>query len=222
MIITIRILVFFSIAWAAGLRARGDRVAGLEIDDSARVEAVQQSGLSKSAPGLRTAVVNIQEVFRSYHKVERAEGEINLERARIQKEHNQAIFRLRALDQVLRELEGSLQELDREDMRRPVMEREKGIRLHERERLNRQSALDLKNKHADLNRRMVDRMQKLLGEIHDLVRGEAESMGFDLVFDVEGAGTSRVPFLLFAKDAQNITARIIRRLAESGPQDPEG
>ena len=126
------------------------------------------------------------------------------------------------MDQVLRELEGSLQELDREDMRRPVMEREKGIRLHERERLNRQSALDLKNKHADLNRRMVDRMQKLLGEIHDLVRVEAESMGFDLVFDVEGAGTSRVPFLLFAKDAQNITARVIRKLAESGPQDPEG
>jgi hypothetical protein len=44
-------------------------------------------------------------------------------------------------------------------------------------------------------------------------------MGFDLVFDVEGTGTSQVPFLLFARNSHDITPRIIRKLAESAPLD---
>ena len=53
---------------------------------------------------LRTAVVNIQELFRKFHKVHKAEEEINMERVRIQKEHNNVAGRLRSMVQSLREL----------------------------------------------------------------------------------------------------------------------
>lgn len=212
-------VVFCGIAWALGPEAHGEGEAAEDTADSVEFELREQPVLIRDEKRLRTAIVNIQEVFRSYHKVARAEAEINLERGRIQREQNQEAARLQAFDQVLRELDYSLQELDHSDPRRLDLEREKGIRFHERERWKLQRAVDLKARHADLNRRMAARMKVLLEEIHDLVREEAELMGFDLVFDVEGTGTSQVPFLLFARDSHDITPRIIRKLAESAPQD---
>lgn len=212
-------VIFCGIALALWPEARGEGEAAGDAGNSVGLELHEQPALSRDEKSLRTATVNIQEVFRSYYKVTHAEGEINLERGRIQKEQNREAARLQALDQVLRELESSLQELDHSDPRRPDLEREKGIRFHERERWKWQRAIDLKASHADLNRRMVARMEILLEEIHDRVREEAELMGFDLVFDVEGTGTSQVPFLLFARNSHDITPRIIRKLAESAPLD---
>ena len=161
---------------------------------------------------LQTAVVNIQELFRRYHKVERAQEEINLERARIQKEHNDLMGRLSGMDQGLRQLDGALQVTDLSEQRRSALEREKGVRVHERERLNHDQISDIHARHRELNRKMVARMDVLLREIHLLVAEQAEDLGFDLVFDLDGAGTSQVPMLLYARDAVDITPMILKEL----------
>ncbi len=161
---------------------------------------------------LRTAVVNIQELFRKFHKVHKAEEEINMERARIQKEHNDVAGRLRSMDQSLRELAGSLQATDLSDRDRYSLDREKGVRLHERERLNHEQRSNLHARHTELNRKMAARMDSLLKELHDLVAVHAERLGFDLVFDIDGANTSQGPILLFAKEATNLTPMILNEL----------
>ena len=166
---------------------------------------------------LQTAVVNIQELFRSYYKVERAQEEINLERARIQKEHNDLMDRLRGMDQSLRQLEGALQATDLTEQRRLALEREKGLRIHERENLNYDRISDIHVRHAELNRKMLARMDVLLREIHLLVAEQAEDLGFDLVFDLDGAGTSQVPMLLYARDAADITPMILKELQKRVP-----
>ncbi len=169
---------------------------------------------------LQTAVVNIQELFRSYYKVERAQEEINLERARIQKKHNDLMDRLRGMDQSLRQLEGALQATDLTEQRRSALEREKGLRVHEREHLNHDRMSDIHARHVELNRKMLARMDVLLREIHLLVAEQAEELGFDLVFDLEGAGTSQVPMLLYARDAADITSMVLKELEKRVP--PEG
>ncbi len=166
---------------------------------------------------LRTAVVNIQKLFRNYHKVDKAEEEINLERARIQKEHNDVAGRLRSMDQSLRELEVSLQSTNLTGQNRSSLEREKGVRFHERERINHERTSDLRARHTELNRKMVARMDALLQEIHDLVAVQAEGLGFDLVFDIDGTSTSQVPMLLFARDAMDLTPMILKELNKNGP-----
>jgi len=166
---------------------------------------------------LRTAVVNIQKLFRNYHKVDKAEEEINMERARIQKEHNDVAGRLRSMDQSLRELEVSLQSTNLTGQNRSSLEREKGVRFHERERINHERTSDLRARHTELNRKMVARMDALLQEIHDLVAVQAERLGFDLVFDVDGTSSSQVPMLLFARDAMDITPMILKELNKNGP-----
>ena len=166
---------------------------------------------------LRTAVVNIQKLFRNYHKVDKAEEEINMERARIQKEHNDVAGRLRSMDQSLRELEVSLQSTNLTGQNRSSLEREKGVRFHERERINHERTSDLQARHTELNRKMVARMDALLQEIHDLVAVQAEGLGFDLVFDIDGTSTSQVPMLLFARDAMDLTPMILKELNKNGP-----
>ena len=164
---------------------------------------------------LRTAVVNIQELFRSFHKVHRAEEEINVERARIQKEHNDVVGRLRSMDQSLRELEGSLQSTVLRDQDRFSLEREKGVRFHEWERLNRERLSNLNARHAELNRKMALRMDALLEEIRDLVAAHAERLNFDLVFDIDGTNTSQVPMLLYAREVTDLTSMIRKELNEN-------
>ncbi len=197
-------------AWAQSGNEDQEKVA-------ARLGSSEKVVGSAEEEKLRTAVVNIQKLFRNYHKVDKAEEEINMERARIQKEHNDVAGRLRSMDQSLRELEVSLQSTNLTGQNRSSLEREKGVRFHERERINHERTSDLRARHTELNRKMVARMDALLQEIHDLVAVQAEGLGFDLVFDIDGTSTSQVPMLLFARDAMDLTPMILKELNKNGP-----
>lgn len=197
-------------AWAQSGNEDQEKVA-------ARLGSSEKVVGSVEEEKLRTAVVNIQKLFRNYHKVDKAEEEINMERARIQKEHNDVAGRLRSMDQSLRELEVSLQSTNLTGQNRSSLEREKGVRFHERERINHERTSDLQARHTELNRKMVARMDALLQEIHDLVAGQAERLGFDLVFDIDGTSSSQVPMLLFVRDAMDITPMILKELNKNGP-----
>ena len=197
-------------AWAQSGNEDQEKVA-------ARLGSSEKVVGSAEEEKLRTAVVNIQKLFRNYHKVDKAEEEINLERARIQKEHNDVAGRLRSMDQSLRELEVSLQSTNLTGQNRSSLEREKGVRFHERERINHERTSDLRARHTELNRKMVARMDALLQEIHDLVAVQAEGLGFDLVFDIDGTSSSQVPMLLFARDAMDLTPMILKELNKNGP-----
>jgi Skp family chaperone for outer membrane proteins len=175
------------------------------------------TGQESSEEKLRTAVVNIQELFRNYYKSQKTQEEINLERARIQKDHNDTVGRLRSMDEGLRQLEARLQQPELAESEREVLLREKGLRLQEREALDRQRFESLEARHGELNKKMMVRMENLLEEIREIVAERAEKTGFDLVLDVEGLNTSQVPFLLHAKDATDITPMILKELNKDAP-----
>lgn len=165
----------------------------------------------------RAAVVNIQKLFRSYYKSQLIQEQINVERARIQKDHNDTIGRLRSMDEGLRHLEARLQNPNLGDSEREALLQEKGLRFQEREALDKQRRDLLAARHGDLNKKMMLSMEGLLEEIREIVAEKAERNGFDLVFDVEGLNTSQVPFLLFAKDATDITPMILKELNKNAP-----
>ena len=165
----------------------------------------------------KAAIVNIQKLFKNYYKAEKTQGEINLERARIQKEHNDLAGRVRSMDEGLLQLETRLQKTDLEEEARASLEREKGLRQEERESLDRERRTTARARHGELNRKMVLRMENLLEEIREIVVEHAERTGYDLVFDVEGLNSAQVPVLLFAKDATDITSMILKELNKNAP-----
>ncbi|MDE0593733.1 MAG: OmpH family outer membrane protein [Roseibacillus sp.] len=165
----------------------------------------------------KAAIVNIQKLFKKYYKAEKTQEEINLERARIQKEHNDLAGRVRSMDEGLRQLETRLQKTNLEEEARASLEREKGLRQGERESLDRERRTTARARHGELNRKMVLRMENLLEEIREIVVEHAERTGYDLVFDVEGLNSAQVPVLLFAKDATDITPMILKELNKNAP-----
>ena len=207
-----RRLIVLGLGGVLALSARAENGNGDQEAGGVAQSPIADGVVSADEEKLRTAVVNIQELFRNFHKVHKAEEEINMERARIQKEHNDVAGRLRSMDQSLRELEGSLQSTDLSDRDRSSLDRKKGVRFHERERLNHERISNLNARHTELNRKMAARMDALLKEIHNLVAVHAERLGFDLVFDIDGTNTSQVPMLLFAKEATDLTPMILKEL----------
>ena len=101
-------MLFCGIAWALGSEAYGEGVTVEDAENSAGLGLGQKVAVIGEEKKMRTATVNIQEIFRSYHKVAHAEGEINIERARVQKEQNQHALKLRAMDPVPEEPDPSL------------------------------------------------------------------------------------------------------------------
>ena len=123
------------------------------------------------------------------------------------------------MDEALRQLVARLQQKDLEDLERAALEREKGLRLQDRRALDQHRRDVALARHAELNKKMVLRMENLLEEIRAIVVEKAERAGYDLVFDVEGLNTSQVPVLLFAKDATDITPMILKELNKDAPHD---
>lgn len=170
----------------------------------------------------RTAVVDVQELFRQFHKSVQAQEEINLERARIQKENNDARQRIRVMDEALKELQRrlgdpALRRAASEDERKKL-QRELLLRSQERDNFERDRKRRAKSRHQELNQKMVARMQGILQEIRHHVEVTGEKAGFDYVFDVAGLNTSQVPFVLYAKDATDITPIILKELNKEGPR----
>lgn len=189
---------------------------------------VASMALALLVPGLRgqgppeekpvAALVNIQELFREYYKTLEAESLINVERARIQKSSNEMREKVRLLDAEIEEVNQMLAAgRDLPDEKRQALIREAGLLFQEREQLERQRKGIVQSEHRDLNRRMVARMKGILREIRDIVAEQATRGGFDIVFDSAGLNSAQVPFVLYAKDATDLTPRILKELNKNAP-----
>lgn len=166
----------------------------------------------------RTAVVNIQTLFRDYYKTAEAQAQINAERARIQKEDNEIRQRMEVFDQRLRELTQRLSDPSLGEVERGETSRKFSVLFQEREDLERMRTQRIEGRHQELNRKMVARMEGILEEIRGIVAESAEKAGFDFAFDIEGRNSSQVPFLLFAKEATDITPMIQKELSKGAPE----
>ena len=93
------------------------------------------------------------------------------------------------------------------------MQQQEGIAL-DRERRE-----FLQRRNQALNEKMVQRMKGILEEIRKLVEEQAKVDNYDYVFDKSGLSTSQVPFLLYTKDATDITAGLLKDLNKDAPAE---
>ncbi|MEY5019834.1 MAG: hypothetical protein RLZ22_922, partial [Verrucomicrobiota bacterium] len=63
------------------------------------------------------------------------------------------------------------------------------------------------------------RMKAILEEIRKLVEEQAKKDNYDYVFDKSGLSTSQVPFLLYTKDATDITSILLKDLNKDAPPE---
>ena len=84
--------------------------------------------------------------------------------------------------------------------------------------LDRERREFLQRRNNALNEKMVQKMRGILEEIRKLVEDRAKSDDYDYVFDKSGLSTSQVPFLLYTKDAADLTPLLLKNLNKDAPK----
>ena len=170
---------------------------------------------------LKIATVDMQQLFKEYHRTNEAQKQINVERARIQKENNERLSRIRELDTELQNMRKQLEDPSISDQKKQTVYRDWQMKQNEGIALDRERREFLQRRNQALNEKMVQRMKGILEEIKKLVEEEAKTEDYDYVFDKSGLSTSQVPFLLYTKDATDITADLLVDLNKDAPAEGE-
>ncbi len=184
---------------------------------AAAVAATTCLASAQAAP--KIATVDMQELFKQYFRTNEAQQQINVERARIQKDNNERLVRIRELETSLTELRQQIDDPSLPDSRKQTLFRDLQAQQQEAIHLDRERREFLQRRNQALNERMVQRMRGILEEIRALVEEQARQDDYDFVFDKSGLSTSQVPLLLYTKDASDITAIILKDLNKDAPED---
>ena len=167
---------------------------------------------------LSIATVDMQELFKQYHRTIDARKQINVDRGRIQKDNNERLARIRALEEQLETLGKQLEDSTVSETKKQELAKDRQIKLQEGIALDRERREFLKRRNQALNEKSMQRMNGILEEIRELVDEKAKLGDYDYVFDKSGQSISQVPFLLYTKDATDITADLLKVLNKDAPE----
>ncbi len=168
---------------------------------------------------LNIATVDMQELFKQYYRTNEAQKQINIERARIQKDNNERLTRIRELEDSIGKLRKQVEDPSLADSKKQSLFKDLQTQNQEGNALDRERREFLQRRNQALNEKMVQRMKGILEEIRKLVEEKAKVDNYDYVFDKSGLSTSQVPFLLYTKDATDITAGLLKNLNKDAPAE---
>ncbi|MDP4624549.1 MAG: OmpH family outer membrane protein [Akkermansiaceae bacterium] len=170
---------------------------------------------------LKIATVDMQELFKQYYRTAEAQKQINVERARIQKDNNERLARIRELETNLGNLKKQIEDPAINDSKKQELFKDWQMQQQEGIALDRERREFLQRRNQALNEKMVQRMKGILEEIRKLVEEQAKTDDYDYVFDKSGLSTSQVPILLYTKDATDVTAGLLKDLNKDAPAESE-
>jgi outer membrane protein len=171
---------------------------------------------------LKIATVDMQTLFKQYHRTNEAQKEINVERAKIQQNNNERLETIRALEDELQSFRKQLEDPSISEKKKQDLYKIFQRKTQEGVALDRERREFLQRRNTALNEKMVQKMRGILEEIRKLVEDRAKSDDYDYVFDKSGLSTSQVPFLLYTKDATDITAGLLDLLNKDAPAPAPG
>jgi Skp family chaperone for outer membrane proteins len=166
---------------------------------------------------IKIATVDMQELFKEYHRTTEAQEVINVERAGIQKDNEGRLTRVRELETNLGNLKKQIEDPSVNETKKQSLIQEFQVQQQEGIALERERREFIQRRNQALNEKMVQRMKIILDEIRKLVEEKAKSDNYDFVFDKSGTSTSQVPFILYSKDATDITANLLKDLNKDAP-----
>ena len=186
---------------------------------SVAIAATLVTAASAQDAAIKIATVDMQELFKQYYRTNEAQKQINVERARIQKDNNERLSRIRELETNLGNLKKQIEDPAINDSKKQTLFKDWQMQQQEGIALDRERREFLQRRNQALNEKMVQRMKGILEEIRKLVEEQAKTDNYDYVFDKSGLSTSQVPFLLYTKDATDITASILKDLNKDAPEE---
>lgn len=167
----------------------------------------------------RIATVDMQKLIKEYHRTGSLQKEMNVERIRIEQANTERLETINALEDELKLVRKQLDDPSLSDKKKAELFKNFQIKTQEGVSLDRERREFLKRRTTALNEKMMMIMRKLLEEVRALVVNRAKTDDYDYVFDRSGFSTSQVPFLLYSKDAVDLTGDILKILNKDAPEE---
>ena len=175
---------------------------------------------SASAEKLKIATVDMQNLFKEYHRTTEEQQKFSEEFARIQKENNERLAGIRAIEETLQALKKKIEDPTLNDNVKREKSREFQLKLDEAKAMDRERREFLSRRTRALELKKQASMQGILEEIRKLIVDHSKNEDFDFVLDKSGLSANQVPFLLYTKDATDITVSLLAKLNKDAPAKP--
>lgn len=163
---------------------------------------------------LKIATVSMERLFNEYHQTSKVQREINIERARIQRDNNERLAKIREIDSQLQKIR---EELKKED----IGEKEKVDFIAESNGLaqdgkskERERKEFLSRRNRALSEKMRKQMRGILVKIQRTVSDRAKEGNYDFIFDASGNSNQGIPFVLHARETTDLTNSLLAEINE--------
>lgn len=165
-----------------------------------------------SAQKLKIATVDMQQLFKGYHRTTEEQQKFSEEFARIQKENNERLSGIRKIEEVLQGLKKKIEDPTLSDKVKRAKSNEFKLKLDEAKAMDRERREFLSRRTRALELKKQASMQGILQEIRKRIVDLSKKEDFDFVFDKSGLSSNQVPVLLYTKDATDVTETLLKEL----------
>jgi len=171
-----------------------------------------------SAQRLKIATVDMQQLFKEYHRTTEEQQKFSEEFARIQKENNERLEGIRAIEEQLQTLKKQIEDPTLADKLKREKSRDFQLKLDEAKAMDRERREFLSRRTRALELKKQASMKGILEEIKKLIVDHSKGEDFDFVMDKSGQSSNQVPVLLYTKDATDITGELLGKLNANAPK----
>lgn len=169
------------------------------------------SGLALAAP--RVALVDVHEIYRKLPSSAELARKVEDERKEIARDPRTDAYR--KAYQALAALEAKRKQLGDDPQARQRLEEEIAVQRHETLALNREYQEFRQQTLDGIHRRMIATMEASLDRIRKSAAELGAEKGYDWVIDASGKTNTGLPFVLYSKDADDLTREVTAALDES-------
>jgi len=168
--------------------------------------------VSASAEQFKVATVNMTTLLNEYHKTKAAEKEEGVGAEEIRKRDGERISSIQAMLEELRNLQKqfedpSLSAEKKKEISKVAKDRQTTLQGLQKERED-----FLGRSRRALSTKMIALMNEIRAEVIKAVNEHAASLDANFVFDDSGLTTNQVPFLVYVRDKEDITADVLKKL----------
>ena len=172
---------------------------------------------SARAEKLKIATVDMQSLFKEYHRTTEEQQKFSEEFARIQKENNVRLSGIRVIEEELQAIKKKIEDPTLSDNVKRKKSREFQMKIDEAKSMDRERREYLGRRTRALELKKQASMQGILEEIRKRIVDHSKKEDFDFVLDKSGLSANQVPFLLYTKDATDITDSLLVDLNKNAP-----
>jgi len=166
----------------------------------------------------KMATVDMQQLFKEYHRTTQAHKQFNAEYARVQKNID---VRSAVVMKMNKKITAIAKELKKEGISeedRKVKQSRGRLIAQEIKIAQRSIKVFEEKQRAAVAEKKTLVMAGIMADIKKRVSTFSAENGYDYVFDRSGLSSNQIGFLLYLKEAKDITAIILKKLNESSPQ----